>query len=442
MLRVVAMPFVRTRSLGVAALAILVAVSCSSTPNGTISIVTGDETDVFSRAPAPVTLGTEKIALDGKRTEVSRATLPTDTISLGELPQSEIGGVAVTGWDSTGQAVVRGESLFVQWGALENMTLEVFVQRTNELARMPHGPDAIEPSAATMVAGRYILLANGTSATIYDLLTLSTLSSPPTLPRPAKSLATAGTAVLVIDDTGATTLDLSSRQTYAFDPPTGGTFAEIAGGAQVIASDGSQYIVGGTRTSGGPSARVLRVDASGTASFASLTAPREGACATFVDGRGLVVYGGNGAAAGGELLTIDGAVATPLPFPSDAVTGCAAAKLDSGHVLVAGGTGAPGDTGGGAPARVLDLACATQCAPVAWPDSIPLVRTQAMGLATDAVFLLGDDTAGASHAYRASAAGLREIPLKRARRGAKLIGTPIAPATIVGGAAGIEQYQE
>jgi hypothetical protein len=416
---------------------------CSGTPEGSIVLVTGDETDVFSRAPAPVTLVTEKVALDGTKSEVKRTQLPADSVDLGDLPRTSVGGVSVTGLDAAGKALVRGETLLVQWGALEGSTLEVFVQRTGELARMPRGPAAIDATHATMLVGRYVTVTNDTSLVIYDLLGLRTLSQPPALPRPAKSIATVGTAALVIDEAGATTLDLSTGNSFPLDAPTGGTFAEVAGGSRVAAADGTQYIVGATR-SAGATPRVLVIDGDGKATFAALTAPREGACASWVEGRGLVVVGGSadGKSAGAEVLAPGASVATPLPFPAESVRGCGAATLDNTHIAIAGGTGATGDTGSGLPVRVLDLACAAACALAPWPDPIALSRAQLVGFAPDAAFVLGDDATGATHAYRASATGMREIPLRIPRRGARLFVTPTNTIGIVGGGAGIEQYLE
>jgi hypothetical protein len=410
--------------------------ACSDTPEGTIALVTGEETDVFSRAPAPVTLVTEKVALDGTRTEIARTSLPADTVRLGDQQRSDVGALRVTGLDAAGQPVVRGETLLVQWGALENTALEVFVQRTGELARMPRGPSAFEPQVATVIAGRYVFAANGTSSMLYDLLALRPLSNPPVLSRPAKSIASVGTAVLVVDDAGATTLDLSDGTSYPLDAPTGGTFAEVAGGAHVAAPDGTQYIVGATRATGGPTARVLVIDAEGKGSFAALSGAREGACATFIEGRGLVVVGGDSAAAGAEVLGPGATLGTPLPFPPDPTKGCGATALDNAHVAVAGGGAA------GGPVRVLDLACTTACAPASWPDTVPLVRAEASTIASDVAFVVGDDATGATHAYRASATGTREIPLRVARRGARLVRTAAGVFAVVGGAAGIEQYLE
>jgi hypothetical protein len=346
-----------------------------------------------------------------------------------------VGALAISGLDATGTRVVRGESLLVQWGALETTTLEVFVQRTGELARMPRGPNAFDALVTTMVSGRYVLAANGTSTMLYDLLALRPFESPPVLPRPARSLVSVNTAVLVIDEAGATTFDLADGTSYPLAAPTDGNFAEIAGGMRVGAANGTQYIVGGTRSSGGPTARVLVIDEEGNASFAGLTAPREGACATFVEGRGLVIVGGNDTAAGAELLAPGATLATPLPFPADAVKGCGAATLDTAHVAVVGGPAA-------GPVRVLDLACTTSCTPASWPDPLPVVRAEVVALAPTTAFVLGDDASGATHAYRASATGMREVPLRTPRRGARLVMTPTGALTVVGGAAGIEQYLE
>jgi hypothetical protein len=431
----------RARFLTAASL-VLLGASCAGTPEGTIVIVTGEEADAFSRAPAPTLVIAERIAIDGSRTEVSRATLPAETLDLGELKRSDVGGVGVTALDPGGKVLLRGESLFVQWGALEQTNLEVFVQRTGELARLPRGPEAFDAAKVSMLVGRYVLATNGTSAVLYDLLGLRTLSSRPVLPRPARSVATVGSATLLIDEAGATTYDFSTNQTFPLTAPAGGTFAEVAGGERAPGPDESQHIVGGTRLVGGPTARVLLIDKAGKATFVGLTAPREGACATFVEGRGLVVIGGDSAAAGAELLAPGATLATPLPFPPDPVRGCAATTLDTRHVLVVGGTGAAGDTGNGTPARVLDLACTTTCAPVPWPEPIALVRADAQALAPDAALVVGDDASGATHAFRVSAGGNREVPLRTPRRGARLLPTPTRAFTIVGGAVGIEQYAE
>lgn len=410
-------------------------VSCGGTPRGTVSIVTGEETDVFSRAPAAVVLVTEKVAADGTRTEISRTALPNDSVDLGDQVRSEIGAFAVRGLDATGRTVVRGETLFVQWGALERTDLQIFVQRTNELVRMPRGPASFEPSAAAMVVGRYVLGVSSSTGVVYDLLALETTSPALALPRPARSIATVDTAALLIDELGATVYDLAEGTSATLAAPTGGSFSEVAGGRLVSAADGTQYIVGATRNAGGPTTRILVVSPEGKASFASTTVAREGASATFLEGRGLVVVGGDASGAGAELLAPGATLAAPLPFAPDPVRDSSAVTLDTSHVALVGGSG------GGGLVRVLDLACTTACVPASWPEAVPLARLDAARLGPDAAFVVGDDTSGASHAYRVSSTGVRELPLREARRGARLVAGPTG-MLVIGGGAGIERYLE
>jgi hypothetical protein len=416
--------------------------SCGGTPDGSITLVTGPQTDTFSRAPAPTMLVVDRIGQNGSKSEISRTRLPAETIDLGKLAETDVGAIAVSAIDDSGKVLVHGESLLVQWGALADTSLDVFVQRTGELATMPAGPVDIGATTTALVDGRYLFAAGGTggtTATLYDLLTLTTLPSTPALPRAAKSLVAVSSAVLAIDDTGGTTVDLETGETTDLPAPTGGNYGEIVGGTTVGASDGSQYLVGATRPSGAPTPRVLFFDASGNGSFTALATPRLGACATWVGGRGLVIVGGAATGAGAELLASGTAAAASLPFPADPVRGCAAAALDGSHVLVAGGTDPSGAT---RPARVLDLGCTTSCAPTLWTGVVPLVRTEAATLAADAALLLGDDAGGASHAYRITAAGLAEVSLKTPRRGAHLVPTPTDAFAVIGGGPGVEQYLE
>lgn len=412
--------------------ALAAVVACSGDPEGSVAITLGEEADALSRAPAPTTLVASALALDRTPKELGRTPLPADALPLGELPRSDVGAISVRALDAAGATLLRGETLYVQWGALENTTLEVFLQRTGELARPPRGPAELALTSAAVVVGRYLLGAAGTTTFLYDLLGLRTLDAPPALPRPAKSLAAFGTSALVVDEAGASVFELQSRRDSAVDAPAGASFAEIAGGATIGAPDGTQYIVGATRRSGGPSARVLRLDADGTLTAVSLASAREGACAAWVEGRGLVVYGGSDTAPGGEVLAPGATQSAPLPFPADPIAGCGAATLDGSRVLVAG-----------AEARVIDVACAADCKPATWPGTLGLSRAEAAPLAPDAALVAGEDASGATRVLRASPAGVREVPLKTPRRGARLVRLPQDGfVMIAGGAPGLEQYVE
>ena len=417
--------------------------SCSTTPTATFTLNVGGEADALLRSPAPTTLIVQALDTKGNAQELARAALPTDELSLGDKSRTDVGALRVLAVDAAGKTLLRGETLYVQFGALENSPLDVFLQRTGELARMPGGTAMLDGPRLGVAVARYVVAASGTTIQVYDLLRLTALTGLPALPRPARSLVTFGAAAIVIDEAGATTVDLSDSSTSELLAPTGITFAEIAGGATVTAADGSAYVVGATRATGGPSNRVLVFGKDGTLTAATLAKPREGACATWVDGRGLVVVGGNGTDPGVEVLAPGALQSAVLAYAPDGVKGCGASTLDASHVLVAGGTGSPVDVAGAAPARVVDLACASGCVPAVWPGVMPLVRAESFTLTQDAALIAGDDATGASRVFRATLSAITELPVKAPRRNARLIALPIkGTAAIVGGAGPIEQYIE
>src|SRR5436190_2397938 len=96
----------------------LVGLSCAGTPQGSIAVVTGEETDAFSRAPAPTTIVVDAIAQDRSRRQLSRVALPADTLDLGDQARTEVGAVGVTALDPAGKPLLKGETLYIQWGAL------------------------------------------------------------------------------------------------------------------------------------------------------------------------------------------------------------------------------------------------------------------------------------------------------------------------------------
>ncbi|MDB4936099.1 MAG: hypothetical protein JWP87_3071 [Labilithrix sp.] len=433
----------RRGTLAACALAANAVAACSSTPTATFTLTTGEETDALSRAPVPTTLIVEGLDSSGNAQELARTALPADELSLGDKGRSDVGALRVRAVDAAGKPLLKGESLYVQFGALEDSPLEVFIQRTGELARMPRGSAVLDAPKLGIAVARYVVAASGPSVMLYDLLRLEPVPEFPAFPRPARSLVTFGSAAIVIDEQGATTVDLSTSAASELAPPTGGTFAEIAGGATVTLPDGSAFVVGATRATGGPSQRVLAITKDGGVAFVTLATPREGACATWVEGRGLVVVGGSATGAGAELFVPGTPQGVPLPYPPDAVKSCSATTLDGSHVLVAGGVGSPADVAGAAPARVIDLGCASMCTPAVWPGTMPLVRAESFTLAPDAALVAGDDATGASRVFRVSAAESKEIPLKAPRRNARLVALPVkGTVAIVGGAAPIEQYVE
>ncbi|MDB4945280.1 MAG: hypothetical protein JWP97_4814 [Labilithrix sp.] len=419
--------------------------SCSSDPpTATIGINVGQELDAFTRQPAPTSLLVESIDLDGKVTELSRTALPADEVSLGDKELTDVASLRVTATDAAGKTLLKGQSLYVQFGALASSDFSVFVQRVGELARLPNLAIPLDQPRLTIDVGRYIFAASDTTTVLYDLLLLGTATPFTALPRPARSLATFGTVAVIIDEKGASSLDLSSGTYADLAAPAGGTFAEISGGASVVSLGLSVGVIGGTRPAGagGPTPRVFRIAADGTTTFATLATPREGACAANVEGRGIFVYGGTAEKGTAELLAPGAAVGSTLAYPADPVKGCGAAALDATHVLVVGGVGTAADPAAIPLPRVIDLACTADCVPATWPGAVPLVRAEAVSIAAGVALVVGDDAAGATHAYRVTGTESRELTLREPRRGARLIALPNGAAAIAGGAASVEQYVE
>jgi hypothetical protein len=446
---------VRTTS-SVLALALTVALSalassCSSHPSGTLSLLTEDAT-LFTRDPVPTTLSVETIDTTGKSTTRVRGPVSAGaTIDLGDVPGSEIDTLRITALDAAGAVRIWGASLPLQLGALDGLTLDVFVQRTSELATLPGSAssagDARERPRVANVGARYVLVAGGASAgapgvtmattELYDLGAWSDLSAPPTLPRAPRSMAVAALRVLLVDDGGATWFDLGTSTAADAPPPAGGAYAEVSGGDAVVAPDGTTYIVGGTRASG-PTARVLRVSATGDLAFVTLGVARAGAAAGWIEGRGLVVAGGSDSGAGVEILAAGATAPAALPYPADPTTGAGLARLDDTHALLAfGRTPSGGDAG----LRTLDLTCATTCAS---PDARPLpAALDAVTLFADAsgILAVGDDAAtGATRVFVTDANAAREIAVKTARNHARALRIPTGAFVLAGGATTLESF--
>ncbi len=426
--------------------------SCSAKPSGTLRLVTGAETDTFTRNPPPATLRVDAIDSSNQEQTLASVSLPATTIDLGTMDEAAIETLRVSGLAANGSRVVFGQSIPIQLGALDGLTLPLFVQRTGELARMP-GPlsDARGAPVLALMGGRFLFVGAGQDDTLakttqlYDFAQFAPLGSPPALPRVPESVAFVGTVAWLIDAAGASQFDFSTSGAIVNvtlpDGGTGGAYADIAGGSTVIATDGTQYIVGATRQTPPPTAAVFAIDPNGNVSWQTLSAPRQGASAVWVDGHGLVVLGGSSTAAGVEVIANGAMTGAPLAYPPDSSTGSGAAKLDNGHVLLAGGVASGGDAG----VRAIDLACPAACAPTTWSD-LPSALASAQAFAMDSAnaVVVGDDMlSGQTHVYRLTTAGATELITKVTRAHARAIASPVGPPgsfLLAGGAPVIEAF--
>jgi hypothetical protein len=428
-------------------LALLLAIAaCSSSSNGTLQIVTGEETDTFSRPPAPVVkLQVDSVDGSGNKRSLATATLPASSIDLGTVATNAVGTIEVSGTGADGSQLVYGQSLPIAFGALDGVTIPIFVQRTGELARMPRPlSDARPTPTLALFGGRFLFVGAGSdpalaqTTQLYDFAFLAPLTAPPALPRVPRSVAFVGMVGWLIDDGGATEYDFSANTSSEATAPAGGLYGDVAGGATVLASDGSQYVVGATRTTGAPTAKVLALDPTGQPSWRSLTAPRLGAAVTWVDGRGLVVAGGSASAAGVEVLGIGATTGSALAYPADGSIGAGASTLDPQHVLLAGGvTIAAQDAG----VRAIDLGCGAQCTPTPW-SALPTALASVQAFASDAAHALvvGSDLTGTTHVYRLTTTSATEVPTKVPHAGASALVSPVGSVVLFGGAHEIESF--
>ena len=87
----------------------------------------------------------------------------------------------------------------------------------------------------SLLQGQYLFVAGGSDSSvaettqIYDFGQYAPLPSPPTMPRVPQSISLVGTVALLVDE-GATYFDLSAAQYVDVTAPTGGSFADVAGG--------------------------------------------------------------------------------------------------------------------------------------------------------------------------------------------------------------------
>ncbi len=437
------------------ALAPLVVVSslflaCSSSDTGSITIVLPtNEGDTFSRSPAVTILRVDSIDSSGNATNLAEVTLPTTDIDLGDQSEDTSGFIRVLGIDGAGIVRARGETLPVDFGALDGTSIDVFVQRTGELSELPVALSDGRPAPLLdFVGSRYVVVTGGgdsslsSGSQLYDLVTYSPLDGPPTMPLVPLSMSVNGTAALLIDASSATWFDFSDGTTTAVTVlPAGGEIADVAGGLTFYDDSGTAYIVGATRTTGTPTSAVLVVDGTtGELSFDTLAEPRLGAAAAYVIGRGLVVTGGGGASTPGvEVVAAGTTTGVVGGYPPDTTTGAGASALDASHVLLAGGATT---TGADATTRVVDLLCTNACTFTPWgglPETLVTAQTFALDAAT--AFVVGNDAAGATHAVTVSLNGATEIALRNARTNARAVYLPTGSIGIVGGGNGsIESF--
>ncbi len=446
-------------------------VACSNSDSGSIQLVTGAETDVFSASPAPTQLTVYAWTSATQVSTIATATLPTSSIDLGSQNETSAATLQIKANTASGDNVVAGASLALQYGALAGGTLPVFVQRTNQWARLPSPPsDARQAPTLALLSGEFLVIGGGsagaTSTQIYDFAGLAPVSGPPTLPLSPLSMPTSGTIALLLGQSAAEYYDFSQDAVAAATPPSSDfTWGDVAGGQVVYDVDASSgalqalYVVGGTRTSGAATKAVLEIDATDTSDssavmgklhWIALSDARLGATATWVQGRGLVVTGGSASAAGVETVTgathaAAGSTAPNKAFPPDASSGAGATLVSSTQLVLAGGLT---PTGSDAGVRVLDLTCVQDCSTkgtTRWGAlPVPLTEASAFDFASGSKYpamVVGSELeSGVTHAYLLNSAGATEVATKVQHKHGRAIASPLGFGSVLlfGGADEIE----
>ena len=439
--------------------ALCVAASCAKPPTLSVDVSTGQETGVLSIAPVIKSVTVVAKKADGTNTvlEQATATAPDWTFDLGTVNDTNPIYFDITGFAADGKTVLAGgQSVTVVPGAISNGALSLFLERLGGFSRPNGGMSTSHVHGQAFVVGeRYVMLTGGDKAENttttpqpttgidgYDLLSFGPSASNTGFDMVAETIVTQGTRVLLINHDTAEWFDLStSNMPTTPTPPTGLTWADVAGGKAIEGNNGT-FVVGATRETS-PTGAVLVIDSMGNLTAKFLSVPRAGAAAGYVGGHGVVVAFGASKEPGVEVIPDDTTTApSPLAYPGDATTGAALAPasltLPIEKAFVVGGTVA------GAPAasRVIDLGCVTNVCAFADQGTPPIdtiaSRSQAFVVSgAGALIVIGDDPNGQTRAFQVvlqgDQSGVTELPFRDPRKGATAIDTPNGLLAVLGG---------
>ncbi len=433
------------RHLWLAALPVWI--GCSSPdplPPPEVTLLVGQENETWSAEPAPTRVQIELVDSTQRRV-VGEAAAPATVITIKDpgFAPGTIASFEATGLDAEGTPLVRGASIPYVLYSLSSAKIPIFVGRASTWSRPPENLEHARNHPVTAVAWhQYVIAAGGevkdaspAVPDVYDAINWQAQKTQPPFPRAPKSMVLVGSTLLCIDEVAATWIDLYDDRQANEPAPAGLTFAEIAGGDVFELADGSFYVVGATRLTGGASSKVLRLDKNGILKSITLGTARLGAAAGVVAGN-LVVWGGSAEGAGAEVLNKAEDAFSPLAYPPDATAGLGLATFDGNTALLAGGKDPT--TGAAASLRTFDVTCAADCAAteLAMPP-LALQRTRVFPLAAGNLLITGDADDGEFHAFTLATSGgaaeVTERPLRERRKSATSLLLPNGQPGVLGG---------
>lgn len=408
------------------------AVGCGSelADPGQLYLVHGQEEDPFTVDPLTERVIVDRILSSGSKKTIHDDSAPPARIDLGQ------GGIAtfeLRGTDAAGVARVWGRSVPIQTAGVAGLALPLFVSRTEGFASAPgllRGEVGPTPALA-MIGGRTLFATGGTIAEraateSYDLGLWAPVQSQfslgcPEPPCAIRSLAAVGTTILAVGASWAIWVDLADGSNGQAEPPPGlGDWAAVAGGRTVSAGDRGEFIVGPTRADK-PSSSAVLLTPELTLETVAL-AERQGAAATWVDGRGLVLVGGSDTAAGAEVVAPGAAAGVVLPYPPDPSVGAALVARGDSVWRLGGATDAE--------SVELSLNCGSNCSAAA--VGAPLALMDARAFSTDAeVVVVGVAASGATE-VKLGLSGT-PLPLRVPRAAASALLLPTGHLAVVGG---------
>ena len=222
-------------------LSLLGCTSSTDLPPGSLSVLTGQETDTWTLDPTPEHAELELVGAN--RTTLATVSTPVSQISLGvaDAPES-VASFELTAYDANEQAVVHGTSVRYSLMTFGGAFPSLFAARTGGFSRAPGNLIfGYQHPLVEIVSHAYLLVAGGDSADsasvaldVYDMANWAVEPKQTWLPRVPKTWAVAGWSLLVIDETGAIALDLSTGQSGAVTAPAGLDFADLSGGDVIV----------------------------------------------------------------------------------------------------------------------------------------------------------------------------------------------------------------
>lgn len=431
---------------------LLASAGCSDPETLVVEVMTGQETDTFSLDPAVTRVELRAVGNDGASLGNASAA-PGGELSLGTLSTETLARFEVHGYDVDGELRVRGRSLSLVLGGIDNGFVPVFAQRVERWSRPPGALDHGHVRGVGGVLGeRYLMLiggeglgANPAQIAFYDMLAWGGSQGPVLAFSPESMVISADAqAALIIAGERAQWVEFDTGAFIDVQPPEGlGSFADVSGGRTVVGPDAA-YLVGATRE-GEATDRVLVVEADRSLRTARLVRARAGAAAVWVDGEGLVIAGGSAETPGVEVLSYDAEevilTADPRPFAADEVRGATAVPVnDGGAVWLMCGAAADGTA---AAVRQLDLVgCIDSCISTEVSTEPSDLQACNAFATPGGVLLTGETTAGESFgetvAFGITADGqmVQSLPFRERRWGATTVAAPNGTLAVLGGSGG------